>query len=155
MSEVGVALSNGVVRLKSKISECCYQQDSCHTSEAQLGEWLPTIIPEFASWLSNQTKSLCLAETPTCPECSIYAANIVKKINEDDFQLHQTSFMIDSLCEDGETFTDCLEFVTSTWPVLERCVTGEDWILSDLTCLYYGGCLGSSKDWTCSEVNRY
>ena len=150
IGSVNTTLTQGLSRIKNQIEECCIESESCESEE--LGQWLPAIIPAFANWMSNQTESLCLEDNSTCEKCINQADEIATKIRKDEFQFHQISFLLDKLCEHDYSFPECQRFLNSDWPILEDCLLENDSILMNMSCIYYGKCLGSLQNWTCLEV---
>ena len=45
----------------------------------------------------------------------------------------------------------CQEYIQSSWPGMATCLY-HDWVLGAMACYGYGGCQGSSQDWTCSAT---
>ena len=134
-----------------KLTECCDLTSGCATNKLS-NLLLPQLIPYFTNWISNISNNLCSEEPEICSQCSSHSTDIFGLMNKPKFQFHQTSFMIDLLCEEEDKYSDCQKFLSSDWLELEYCLTKEDGIFSDLACLYYGNCLGSNQNWTCPEV---
>ena len=135
--------------LKIQIDEChCKHNGDCILN---MTNWLPKLIPEFSNWISNQSGTICRGDQ-TCDICADLTDAVLQKIEQKNFRLHQTYFLIDILCEEGDVFSTCQSFLSSDWQELEPCLTGDDGILSNLSCIYYGNCLGSNHNWICTEV---
>ena len=47
----------------------------------------------------------------------------------------------------------CQQFLESWWPDMATCLY-QEWILTNLTCLYLGGCQHVSHPWLCADVSH-
>lgn len=140
-------LSNRQEQIYDHLRGCyCKGNETCINN---IQVWLPLIIPSVPDWLSHQTQSICQEEeTGSCVQCVETSDDMIMKMKDDSKILfHQKEYLLDILCG---IENECQQIVETDWQGIEICLT-QDWILSNLSCIYFGSCQ-LNEEMSCSQV---
>ena len=71
----------------------------------------------------------------------------MKMKDDSKILFHQKEYLLDILCG---IENECQQIVETDWQGIEICLT-QDWILSNLSCIYFGSCQ-LNEEMSCSQV---
>ena len=68
--------------------------------------------------------------------------------------LTEQSLYLAQICQDFEDSVACEDFLKTWWPSMAKCIYNE-WMLTNLTCLYFGNCQAIWGEWICEDDSRH